>query len=50
MLLGRPWQYDKKDMHDGHSNVYIFKAKDKKFRPCPMTPSHIIADNAKVLT
>ncbi|KAK1608413.1 hypothetical protein QYE76_032086 [Lolium multiflorum] len=47
MLLGRPWQYDNKVIHDGHSNVYTFKVKDKKFELRPMTSSQIIADNAK---
>ncbi|KAK1682411.1 hypothetical protein QYE76_043259 [Lolium multiflorum] len=49
MLLGRPWQYDKKAIHDGHSNVYTFKVKDKKFELRPITPSEIIADNVKAL-
>ncbi|KAK1653346.1 hypothetical protein QYE76_071151 [Lolium multiflorum] len=49
MLLGRPWQFDKKAIHDGHSNAYTFKVKDKKFELRPMTPSQIIADNAKAL-
>ncbi|KAK1696575.1 hypothetical protein QYE76_013272 [Lolium multiflorum] len=30
MLLGRPWQFDKKAIHDGYSNAYTFKVKDKK--------------------
>ncbi|KAK1694464.1 hypothetical protein QYE76_011161 [Lolium multiflorum] len=30
MLLGRPWQFDKKAIHDGYSNAYNFKVKDKK--------------------
>ncbi|KAK1647927.1 hypothetical protein QYE76_065732 [Lolium multiflorum] len=30
MLLGRPWQFDKKAIHDGYSNSYTFKVKDKK--------------------
>ncbi|KAK1641639.1 hypothetical protein QYE76_059444 [Lolium multiflorum] len=47
MLLGRPWKYDNKVIHDGHSNVYTFKVKDKKFELRPMTSSQIIADNAK---
>ncbi|KAK1694607.1 hypothetical protein QYE76_011304 [Lolium multiflorum] len=25
MLLGRPWQFDKKAIHDGYSNAYTFK-------------------------
>ncbi|KAK1602000.1 hypothetical protein QYE76_027105 [Lolium multiflorum] len=45
MLLGRPWQFDKKAIHDGYSNAYTFKVKDKKFELRPMTPSQIIADN-----
>ena len=49
MLLGRPWQYDKKAIHDGLSNTYTFKVNDKKFELRPMTPSQIIADNAKAL-
>ena len=49
MLLGRPWQYDKKATHDGYTNVYTFKVKEKKFELRPMTPSQIIADNAKAL-
>jgi hypothetical protein len=49
MLLGRPWQYDNKAIHDGHSNVHTFKVKDKKFELRPMTPSQIIVDNVKAL-
>ncbi|KAK1644865.1 hypothetical protein QYE76_062670 [Lolium multiflorum] len=49
MLVGRPWQFDKKAIHDGFSNAYTFKVKDKKFELRPMTPSQIIADNAKAL-
>ncbi|KAK1616599.1 hypothetical protein QYE76_022116 [Lolium multiflorum] len=49
MLLGRPWQFDKKAIHDGYSNAYTFTVKDKKFELRPMTPSQIIADNAKAL-
>ncbi|KAK1628508.1 hypothetical protein QYE76_002823 [Lolium multiflorum] len=49
MLLGRPWQFDKKAIHDVHSNAYTFKVKDKKFELHRMTPSQIIADNAKAL-
>ncbi|KAK1627943.1 hypothetical protein QYE76_002258 [Lolium multiflorum] len=49
MLLGRPWQYDKKAIHDGLSNTYTFKVNDKKFELRPTTPSQIITDNAKAL-
>ncbi|KAK1680853.1 hypothetical protein QYE76_041701 [Lolium multiflorum] len=49
MLLGCPWQFDKKAIHDGYSNAYTFKVKEKKFELRPMNPSQIIADNAKAL-
>ncbi|KAK1585102.1 hypothetical protein QYE76_037468 [Lolium multiflorum] len=49
MLLGRPWQYDKKANHDGHTNDYSFKVDDKYFILRPMTPSQVIADNARAL-
>jgi len=47
LLLGRPWQYDKKAMHDGRLNTYTFKWNDKMFVLRPMTPRQVIADNAK---
>ncbi|KAK1602009.1 hypothetical protein QYE76_027114 [Lolium multiflorum] len=49
MLLGRPWQYDKKANHDGYTNAYSFKVHDKTYILRPMTPSQVIADNAKAL-
>jgi hypothetical protein len=49
MLLGCPWQFDKKAIHNGHSNVYTFKDANKTFMLRPMTPSQIIADNARAL-
>jgi hypothetical protein len=49
VLLGHPWQFDKKAIHNGHANVYTFKEADKTFMLRPMTRSQIIADNAKAL-
>src|SRR4051812_41496370 len=49
MLLGRSWQYDKRALHDGHSNTYTFKWLEKTCVLQPMTPSQIVADNAKAL-
>ena len=34
MLLGRPWQFDKRAMHDGHSNTYSFKWLGKSYMLC----------------
>ena len=49
MLLGRPWQYDKHALHDGHTNTYTFKWLEKTCVLQPMTPSQKIADNEKAL-
>ncbi|KAK1649312.1 hypothetical protein QYE76_067117 [Lolium multiflorum] len=49
MLLGRPWQYDKKANHDGYTNAYSFKVDDKTYILRPMTHSQVIEDNAKAL-
>ncbi|KAK1681460.1 hypothetical protein QYE76_042308 [Lolium multiflorum] len=42
MLLGRPWQYDKKANHDGYTNAYSFKVNDKTYILRPMTPSQVV--------
>ncbi|KAK1601970.1 hypothetical protein QYE76_027075 [Lolium multiflorum] len=44
MLLGRPWQYDKKANHDGYTNAYSFKVNDKTYILRPMTPSQEFQD------
>jgi hypothetical protein len=49
VLLGRPWQFEKKGIQNGYSNAYTFKEDDKTFTLRPMTPSQIIVDNAKAL-
>ena len=36
ILLGRPWQFDRKVIHDGFRNKYSFQHKDK-----PITLSHL---------
>ena len=49
LLLGRPWKFDKSAMHDGRTNYYSFKSNDKTYVLRPMTPSQVIADNAKTI-
>ena len=49
MILGRPWQYDKGALHDGCTNMFSFKWNDKNYVLRPMTPSQVIADNARAL-
>ena len=41
ILLGRPWQYDRRVSHDGFSNRYTFLYKGKNVILKPMTPLQI---------
>ncbi|KAL4383543.1 hypothetical protein GQ457_15G018020 [Hibiscus cannabinus] len=38
MLLGRPWQFDRKVMHDGYRNRYSFTYDGKKHTLAPLSP------------
>ncbi|KAK8554939.1 hypothetical protein V6N13_016193 [Hibiscus sabdariffa] len=48
LLLGRPWQYDKKAMHDGFTNRYSFMHAGKKITLAPLTPSQVHEDQASL--
>ncbi|XP_074313657.1 uncharacterized protein LOC141648844 [Silene latifolia] len=39
ILLGRPWQYDRKVEHDGRSNVYIVTKGKAKYHLKTLSPS-----------
>ncbi|XP_056858080.1 uncharacterized protein LOC130507383, partial [Raphanus sativus] len=41
ILLGRPWQYDKRALHDGFTNRYTFAHKEKQVTLAPMTPQEV---------
>ncbi|XP_048628151.1 uncharacterized protein LOC125597502 [Brassica napus] len=44
ILLGRPWQYDKRSVHDGFTNRYTFIHKEKQVTLAPMTPQEVHQD------
>ncbi|XP_027368822.1 uncharacterized protein LOC113874810 [Abrus precatorius] len=44
ILLGRPWQFDKKAIHDGHSNKFTFIHRGSTITLVPMTPSQVCDD------
>ena len=44
ILLGRPWQFDKKTMHNGLTNEITFTHKAKKFVLHPLFPSQVAED------
>ena len=41
ILLGRPWQYDRSAMHDGHTNKYVFEFKGSKYTLIPLSPKEV---------
>ena len=41
VLLGRPWQFDKKTMHNGLT-------KDRKFVLHPLSPSQVVEDQIQM--
>jgi len=41
ILLGRPWLFDRKVMHNGYLNIYSFVKDDKKVTLAPLTPSQL---------
>ncbi|XP_051149236.1 uncharacterized protein LOC127263957 [Andrographis paniculata] len=44
ILLGRPWQFDKRTMHDGHLNRYTLVHDGKKIKLKPLSPNEVNAD------
>ena len=43
LLLGRPWQFDRRVVHDGYENTHAFKWQGKGVKLLPMTPAQIMA-------
>uniref|UniRef100_A0A151UFH7 CCHC-type domain-containing protein n=1 Tax=Cajanus cajan TaxID=3821 RepID=A0A151UFH7_CAJCA len=48
VLLGRPWQFDKKTIHDGLTNKISFQHFRRKFILCPQSPSQVSEDQIKM--
>ena len=44
LLLGRPWQYDGRVMHDGFTNKFTFVYDDCKTILAPLTPREVSED------
>ena len=38
ILLGRPWQFDRRVMHDGYMNRYSFMYNGQNFTLAPLSP------------
>ena len=49
MLLGRPWQFDRKVMCDGYLNRYFFiKKNGRKATLVPLSSAYVFVDQLKL--
>ncbi|XP_016732311.1 uncharacterized protein [Gossypium hirsutum] len=48
LLLGRPWQFDRRVQHDGYTNRYTFKFMGKNVTLAPLTPKQVYEDQIKL--
>jgi len=49
ILFGRPWQFDKKSIHNGLTNEITFTHREKnKFVLYPLTPSQVVKDQVQM--
>ena len=48
MLLVRPWQYDRKAIHDGVKNRYTIVKDSKTITLLPLTPKQVYDDQIKL--
>ena len=48
ILLGRPWQFDMKTLHDGLTNEISFTHKHRKFVLSPLPHSQVVQDQIQM--
>ncbi|XP_056858155.1 uncharacterized protein LOC130507456, partial [Raphanus sativus] len=48
ILLGRPWQFDKRAIHDGFTNRHSFTHRDKKIVLAPLSPQEVHEDQLQL--
>ena len=48
LLLGRPWQFDRKVKHDGFTNKYSFVHYQRNVTLVPLTPSQVYQDQVRL--
>ncbi|XP_010495497.1 PREDICTED: uncharacterized protein LOC104772599 [Camelina sativa] len=48
ILLGRPWQFDMRAIHDGYTNRHSFEHKGKKITLVPLTPLEVHQDQVQL--
>ena len=48
LLLGRPWQFDRRAKHDGFTNKYLFEFRQRNVTLVPMTPRQVYEDQVRL--
>ena len=48
ILLGKPWQFDRKVNHDGFKNRHSFVKDNKTITLVPLTPRQVYEDQMKL--
>ena len=48
LLLGRPWQFDRKVQHNGFTNKYSFVHNQRTVTLVPLTPSQVYEDQVRL--
>ena len=48
ILLGKPWQFDRKAIHDGFKNRHSFVKDNKTITLVPLTPRQVYEDQVKL--
>ena len=48
ILLGRPWQFDRRVTHDGYTNRYYFVLNKKRITLVPLTPIQVYEDQVRL--
>ena len=48
MLLGRPWQFDRRVKHDGYTNKYSLIHNQRTVTLVPLTPKQVYEDQVSV--
>ena len=48
ILLGRPWQFDRRVTHDGYTNRYSFVLNKKRITLVPLTPIQVYEDQVRL--
>ena len=48
LLLGRPWQFDREVVHDGHANTYSISKGEKHVLLTPLISSQAMKDQLAI--